>query len=339
MKFLSGWGRKVVAAVAVLIIGTPFVVSAQEKVRLRFASLWPPGDPPNTAAETLAKKFNARVKGYEIVVFPSGQLAKPEEALDALRTKTVELAGWPVGVYASVDPRFAAAEVPLLFNNVRADAAAQELLIAAYDEILTEKFNVKPITLFTCLGLELCSRKPVKKLEDWKGLLVHSVSPTVSTFLQAMGASPVPLPFAEGYQAMQRRVVDGTMQSPQFLVTFKMWEVGKYTTKGYLLPASIMFCVNREVFNSMPSEVQNVLIEVGKEVSRETNQVFIDAWGKAFNTLSKHGMVINAIPKEERLRWRKHLEPVISEMFAKMGDFGKTVQSIAEQVNAKYPYE
>ncbi|MEM0488057.1 MAG: TRAP transporter substrate-binding protein DctP [candidate division WOR-3 bacterium] len=312
---------------------------AQQKVRLRLASLWPPGDPPNTAAENLAKKFNSRVKGYEIVVFPSGQLAKPEEVLDAIRTKTVELGGFPVGVYASVDPRFAAAEVPLLYNGPEADAAAQKRLLPVYDDILTKRFNAKGVALFTCLGLELCSRKEVKKLSDWKGLLVHSVSPATSEFLQAMGASPVPMPFAEGYQAMQRKVVDGTMQSPQFLVSFKMWEVGKFATKAYLLPASIIYCVNLDVFRSMPPEVQSALLEAGAEVSQETNEFFVKAWREAFDTLFKNGMKIYAVPQEERERWRQHIQPAITRLFEKMGDFGKMVQNIAEEVNKEYPYK
>ena len=71
-----------------------------------------------------------------IEVHPSESLVKIGESMDALRTGAVEMAAFPIGLFASMDRRFAAAELPFLANNAEADAALQVELMPRYSEIM-----------------------------------------------------------------------------------------------------------------------------------------------------------------------------------------------------------
>jgi TRAP-type C4-dicarboxylate transport system substrate-binding protein len=204
---------------------------------------------------------------------------------------------------------------------------------------MEKKFNSKAIFSFTCLALDVCSTKPVKTEADWKGLLTQSVSPQSAKFIEAMGGAPVAMPFPEGYQALQKGIVNATMQSSSMMIMFKLTEVGKYVTRGYLIPASLIIAVNMDAFKKMPPNMQNILVEVGKQQQKETNDYFIKIAQENTKTLTKMGEEVYALPKGERDRWAKKVQAYCDSLLKAMEpEFSAQVKKIAAGVNAKYPY-
>jgi TRAP-type C4-dicarboxylate transport system substrate-binding protein len=329
-----------------LVVGLSLIISttsysAEPKAKvLRLAGLWPPLDPVTIQLKAFADKFNKRVGGkYVVEVHPGEELVKVIESVDSVRTGAVEMAGWPIGVFASIDKRFAAAEVPFLVNNVEGDAAMQVALMPLYSQFMEKKFNSKAIFSFTCLALDILSTKPVKTVADWKGLLVQSVSPQSAKFIEYMGGSEVPLPFPEAYDAIQKKVVAATMQSSSMMIMFKLTEVGKYVTRGYLIPASIIIAVNMDAYKKMPKDVQNALIEAGKNQQKEANDYFIGVAQENTGTLTKMGVEVYNLPKAERDKWVEKVRPYSDSLIAGMGDFGKELKKAAKEINSKYPYK
>jgi TRAP-type C4-dicarboxylate transport system substrate-binding protein len=333
-----------------LVVGSFLIISSiissisygaeQKATVLRLAGPWPPLDPVTLQLQAFADKFNKRAGGkYVVEVHPGESIVKLGESVDALRTGSVEMAGWPIGMFASVDRRFAAAEVPFLVNTVEGDAAMQVALMPLYSQFMEKKFNSKAIFSFTCLALDVCSTKPVKTAADWKGLLTQSVSPQSAKFIEAMGGAPVAMPFPEGYQALQKGIVNATMQSSSMMIMFKLNEVSKYVTRGYLIPASLIIAVNMDAFKKMPKDIQNILVDVGKQQQKETNDFFIGVAQKNTKTLTDMGLEVYALPKAERDQWAKKLQPYCDSLFKAMGpEFSAKVKKIAAEANAKYPY-
>jgi len=327
--------------VASTLFSPPLSYSAQSKATvLRLAGPWPPMDPVTIQLQAFAKKFNERAGGrYIVEVHPGESLIKLGESIDALRMGAVEMAGWPIGMFASVDKRFAAAEVPFLVNSVEADAAMQVAMMPLYNQFMEKKFNAKAIFTFTCLALDVCSTKPVKTASDWQGLLTQSVSPQSAKFIEAMGGAPVAMPFPEGYQALQKGVVNASMQSSSMMIMFKLNEVSKYVTRGYLIPASLMIAVNMDTFEKMPKDIQEIMLGAGKEQQKETNDYFIGIAKENTKTLTDMGIEVYALPKSEREKWAEALKQYQEKLFKDMGpEFSKKVREIAAEVNSIYPY-
>jgi len=331
----------VVLVVGSLFIAAPFSYSAETKATvLRLAGPWPPLDPVTLQLKAFADKFNKQAGGkYSVEVHPGESLIKINESVDAVRTGSVEMAGWPIGMFASVDKRFAAAEVPFLVNSVEGDAAMQVALMPLYSQFMEKKFNQKAIFSFTCLALDVCGTKPVKTAADWKGLLTQSVSPQSAKFIEAMGGASVAMPFPEGYQALQKGVVNATMQSSSMMIMFKLNEVSKYVTRGYLIPASLIIVVNMDAYKKMPKDMQDLLVKAGKEQQKETNDYFIKVAKENTNTLTKMGLEVYTLPKAERDQWAKKLQPYCDSLFSAMGpEFSGQVKKFAAEMNAKYSY-
>ena len=331
----------VVMIVASTLFSPALSYSADSKATiLRLAGPWPPMDPVTVQLQAFAEKFNERAGGgYIVEVHPGESLIKLGESIDALRMGAVEMAGWPIGMFASVDRRFAAAEVPFLVNSVEGDAAMQVAMMPLYNQFMEKKFNAKAIFTFTCLALDVCSTKPVKTATDWQGLLTQSVSPQSAKFIEAMGGASVAMPFPEGYQALQKGVVNATMQSSSMMIMFKLNEVSQYVTRGYLIPASLMIAVNMNTFNKMPKDIQDIMVEVGKEQQKETNDYFISIAKQNTKTLTDMGIEVYTLPKSERDKWVEALQPYQEKLFKDMGpEFSEKVKKIAAEVNSEYPY-
>jgi TRAP-type C4-dicarboxylate transport system substrate-binding protein len=50
------------------------------------------------------------------------------------------------------------------------------------------------------------------------------------------------------------------------------------------------------------------------------------------------GVTVHYLPKAERDRWAKQLDPYVEKQLSSFGDLGQKVKKIAEEVNKKYPY-
>jgi TRAP-type C4-dicarboxylate transport system substrate-binding protein len=310
-----------------------------EPVVLRVATPYPALDPVNLEVQKLADGFNARTDGkYIMEVHPGESLVKMMENVDAVRTGAVEMAGFPLGTFGSLDPRLSTAEVPFLYSTINAEAAALDSLVPMYNQFMEEKFNQKMLGACTAMGCEMIGNKEVKTMEDWDGLLVQSLSPTHSGFIEALGGAAVSAVFTEAYSVLEKGVVDVTMCSPMFMESFGLYEVADYVTLGYFVPASLCVTINMDTWNSLPKDVQDILLDESAKFQRSANDSFVTMYEANREALAGY-VDVYILPAAERDKWRAVVWPAVSEpILAAMGDFGQEVSRIAEDVNAQYPY-
>lgn len=307
---------------------------------LRMGYPWPPLDDLGVQLQALADGFNARTGGkYVIETHPGESIVKMNETLDSIRTGAVEMGAFPAGPFSGLDPIFAAAEMPFLYNTAEGDAAAQVQLLPNYSAITEKKFNQKSISGWTVLGLELCSVNQIKTLADWKGLLIQSISPQNAQMESLLGASPVAMTFPEAYQAIQKKIVSATMQSTSMVGMFKLYEVAKYETLGYLMPASLLVTINKDAWNKLSKEAQDILVDEGLKTQIRANDFMVKRYATNIPELEKFGMTVYYLPKAERDVWAAKVQPYVDDLFKQMDpDFAAKLKSIAADVNSKYAY-
>jgi TRAP-type C4-dicarboxylate transport system substrate-binding protein len=331
-------------AVAIISMSLGALVSCsdepEETVVLRLAVPWPIGDPVTNNVQEFLDKFNAQADGkYVIELHPGESLVATNDSMDALRTGSVEMAGWPIGIYGNLDPVFSCAELPFVVNSVEGDAALTVEMLPLYDEVMTEKFNTKPIFAFTCLGIDMMSKEPVHTLADWDGLLTQTISPQTAKVVELLGGAGVAMPFAEGYQGLQKGTIEASLQSGSMMIMFKMNEVADYVLSAYLTPASIVIAINLEVYNDMPKDIQELIVKLGKEAQASTNEFFVNVYWKNYDTMEDLGITVYRLPKAERDIWAEKLDPYAEELFAEMDpDMANKIRAIAEDLDKKYPY-
>jgi TRAP-type C4-dicarboxylate transport system substrate-binding protein len=315
---------------------------AQKKpVIIRHVLPTPEGDYPQTFRDKeMAKRFNERAKGeYVIEVHAGGALAKLPEYFDAIRIGAVEMEFSNWGMFSFLDPRLGLLETPFLFNNNPATIAACKQMLPLFDQILQEKFNAKGVAMMNTGGLGLFSQKPVRTLEDWKGLLTASVSPVTSTMIKDLGGSPVTIVFFETYEALQKKTVDAAAQSAHGGVVFSFPDICKHFTAIFSVPAPAGYSINLDVWKKMPPHIQKILQEeTARAADWMSNVLVTELPDSDLKVFKEKGVTVYYLPKEERGKWAKQLEPYKEKQLSSFGELGQKIKKIADEMNKKYPY-
>jgi TRAP-type C4-dicarboxylate transport system substrate-binding protein len=324
------------------VIGSGTAIAQKKPVVIRHVLATPEGDYPQTFRDKeMAKRFNERAKGeYVIEVYAGGALAKLPEYFDAVRIGAVEMAHSNWGMFTFLDPRFGLLETPFLYNNNPATNAACKPLLPLYDQILQEKFNAKGLAMMSTGGLGLWSQKPVKTLGDMKGLLTASVSPITSVLVKDLGGSPVTIVFFEIFEALAKKTVDAAVQSSHGGVVFGFPDVCKYFTAFYGIPAPAGYTINLDVWKKMPKHIQQILLEETTRSAEWMNNVVVTELPDSdLKVFKEKGVTVYYMPKEERDRWAKQLEPYKEKQLSSFGELGQKIKKIADDVNKKHPYK
>jgi TRAP-type C4-dicarboxylate transport system substrate-binding protein len=89
----------------------------------------------------------------------------------------------------------------------------------------------KPLVIWTGDAAAVMTRsKPVRRLEDMKGMKIRTPSSAQSEQLIALGATPIDMPAGQIYNSIERGVVDGALISMAGAIDFKLLEVCRHFT-------------------------------------------------------------------------------------------------------------
>jgi TRAP-type C4-dicarboxylate transport system substrate-binding protein len=336
MKRLSVLLSILVVVLLVISLVTSCTPKPEEAVLLRLGHTFPAGDEVCMHLDKLAEQFNEAAGGqYQMKHYPGEALVKVTETIPAVGTGAIEMTVTPIAVFTGLDPRFG--PVPFSMNNIQANVAACKLILPLYSEILEEKFNQKAISCFTVDGLELISQRPVKTLEDWKGLLVAAIDPQCALIAEALGGSSVVTTWVEGYSVLEKGVVDAELQSVPGWLVMKLPDVANYGTLFYAVPTFIVITINLDIYNAMPENTQDMLVDLGQWSLQDMGEYYLAKHENDLDEIEALGMEIYTLPKEERDRWKEAYSPYAEEQLSQMGDFAQKLNQIADQVNSQFP--
>jgi TRAP-type transport system periplasmic protein len=132
-----------------------------------------------------------------------------------------------------------------------------------------EHKGLKMLMLFTHQpGGPHTTKKPIRTLEDFKGLRLRFASPTVRDLVAALGATPVGVPPTEIAEGLQKGTIDGAfMDYGGVGIAFKLGGTIKYSTELYAYVTSFGLGLNEDFWNRLPADLKKLVIDTtnGKE--------------------------------------------------------------------------
>ena len=314
--------------------------SAGEQVLIRVTTPVPGGDEFVTWAQEGMDRFNARTNGaYKMEIFPGGQLGPFPESLDAIRTGAIEAGLIPLAAFGGSVPEFGLIELPFLFNNGEADAYAMPSIQTVWDELSQAQANQKTLgCIFVGSANFLSTKKPLKTLEDLKGLIIGVDAPPMVELVKALGASGIVVDFTEDYSSLQKGVIDVKTSAAQYIYIAKLYEVAKYYTVFHGVGGMYAFTINLDVYNKMPKDIQDALNEEMSATAKSISEKYVTKLYELEPVLADLGLEYYYLPTAERDAWKALAYPATLDALSKAGDVGTRVKQIADEANAKYPY-
>jgi len=136
------------------------------------------------------------------------------DALRLLRSGTFDVMSVQIGMASRDDPFFEGVDLIGVSTSTPELRKAVDAYREVFDERLQRRFNAKLLTLWPFGPQVFYCNKPIKTLDDLKGLKVRSFTPSMAALVQSLGATPVTLQFSEVYPALQRGVANCGVTSP-----------------------------------------------------------------------------------------------------------------------------
>ncbi|MBW1802538.1 MAG: TRAP transporter substrate-binding protein [Deltaproteobacteria bacterium] len=266
------------------------------------------------------EKTNGRVK---INIYPSAALAKPGSMYDAVKAGTVDICFDAGPYYMGRHLMSEATQLPFLgAHSSRAASRAWMDLYNEFPELKKEYSDVHLLWLASQGPGQLISRKPVKKMEDMKGLIVRAPG-GIGEIVKALGGSPVSMPAPHCYIALSKGTVEGTIFPGEAITTWKLHEVTKYITVGDFYVQWFWTVMNQKKFNSLPKDIQKIIDECSGAAGADLHGKEWDAADKAgFEFAKQKGMEFINLSPEEMARWERACAPITERWITRMAGKG-----------------
>ena len=294
-----------------------------------YSTFFPPTHIQTKVPVAWAKEIEERSNGQiKIKIFTGGSLTPAPQVYDGV-VKGISDFGLSVFAYSPGRfPVIAAIDNPLGYPN--AFVATRTI-----NEV-NRRFQPKELSdVHVCYlyahgpGLLHTARKPVRTLEDVKGLKIRSTG-TSQLIVRALGAAPVAMSQGETYDALKKNIVDGTLVPVEALEGFKQAEVLKYTTLTYSSSYSQGFFVvmNLKKWNALPKDLQEIITDVSKAYECVTAKAWGDSDVSGHAFAQKLGQEFITLSDEESAKFKKAVQPVFDQYIEnanKKGINGKAV--------------
>jgi len=309
-------------AICLVFIFVPSSQSAPspaEKINLRFAIDYPE---PSSLYQSLIKpilddveqKSNGRIT---LTRYLGGILGKGPENYDMAKTGKVDFTSHATGYTPGRFPMCDVLSLPGAFEN---NVASQEVALAVYDRILHKEFpdthslSFHQAQLFYVYTVD----KPIRVMEDFKGLKIRTAGGFVTDALKALGAAPVPVSLGEVYTSLQTGVINGVVIGPSAFPGFKLQEVLKHGTRFKFGTTTHVFTMNSNTWGKIPADLRPVI----EQAVRKWGGLQMAMWQKddifVTKTLKDKGGSTYTLPPAEEARWIEVLKPIVSNWIGGM---------------------
>jgi TRAP-type C4-dicarboxylate transport system substrate-binding protein len=284
---------------------------AAKTIELKYSIFFPPTHIQTRTGASWAKEIETRTHGrVKITIFPGGALTQAPQCYEGVVNGISDLGMSCLAYTPGRFPLLEGLDLPLGYpNGVVATRIATEL---------TEKYKTAEAADTHVLYVHahgpglLASRKPVRSLEDLKGLKVRGTGLSLK-IVDALGGTPVAMEQGDTYASLQKGVVDATLCPIEALKGWKQGEVISSITEvpavGYT--TAMFVTMNLKKWQSLAPEIQKVFTDVSQEWVARHGQAWdqADAEGRAFVQGLGHETI--SLSAREQQRWKQAVQPVL----------------------------
>ena len=153
--------------------------------------------------------------------------------------------------------------------------------------------------------------------------------PSHIAFFKAMGATAIPISWAEVYTSLQTGVVDGQHNPLGQIIQNKIYEVQKYLSLTNHIFSTHWFLINENFMLSLPIEHQKIITDaalVAKIASRGITRI-VASTDKGIPFLAKHMEIYQPSAKEKETFGAVTIPAMRAFIRDNMGETGVTLQN------------
>ena len=232
--------------------------------------------PEHVGAETFKETIESASDGRVFVdIYPASQLGSLREQTESTQIGEIDITMQPTAVVSPFVEDIGIVDLPYLWPKdydalfeVQDGDLGNELL----ERLEQGQFHglglwFQGFKLITTDGVE------IHEPSDFEGLSIRTMeAPVLLSQYEAWGGNPVPVPYAEVYNALQQGVVDGQENPLQTIIMNNYHEVQDTIIQSYHGTMTYVVMANKAWFDGLPEDIQQLVEEAelaGRKAARE----------------------------------------------------------------------
>lgn len=314
-------GLLVVSLMAAMVLTPEAAAQSGSTMHIRFSTWHPPMSREVKTVwipmlEELKKRSGGRIT---YTMYAGGALGKGPEHYDIVAKGLSDMgyftATWTPG-------RFPVSDVLSLAASIEGKDVSTEIGNALYEKLLKNEFpGVKMIELNGCIQSFLWTTKPIRSIDDVRGLRIRSPGGHQTHYIKALGAEPVFMPLGDVYLSMQTGTIDGLVTCPPLVLAYKLYEVAKQGTLATFGCVTEGVIMNQKSWDNAPNDLKPVIMAVCSNPFRTTGGLTRDVYKTMMKEIADKGVELHRMPNDKQTRWfklfQKETKKWVSELEAK----------------------
>lgn len=287
----------VVIALALTLVLGNVVYAAKYSLKIGFVVT--DQDPMYFGAEALKKAVEEQTNGeVSIEIYPSSQLGDTKDIQEQAKMGANVATISDAGRLAEMVPELGIMLAPYVADSY---AELKKLSLSdtwkGWEEELAQQHGLRVLAFNWYQGARhLLTNKPITVPADLKGIRMRTPgSPVWQETVQAMGATPVAMAWAEVYPAIQQKVIDGAEAQYPAIYGASLYEVVKYITKTSHFLLNTPLVVSEEWFQKLPPEYQKILVDEAVKAGELASNMTLEKESEYEAKIKEAGVIVNEI--------------------------------------------
>ena len=277
--------------------------------------------PKGIAASLLMERVNTEMDGSMCMeVFPNSTLYTDEQVIEALLRGDVQLAAPSLSLFESITKAYRLFDLPFMFKNIEAVDAFQASETGQGMLDMMQRRGLQGLGYWHNGMKQFSAKVPLISPSDANGLKFRvQPSDVLVAQMEALGASPQPMAFAEVYGALQTGVVDGQENTWSNIYGQKFFEVQDGITETNHGIIDYMVVTSVDFLDSLDAEVRDQFLTILNEVTTERNAAVGEVDLEARQAIVDAGGEIRELTAEQRAEWVAVMKPVWAQFADEVG--------------------
>jgi len=262
-------------------------------------------------AELVKQRSNGRVS---IQIYPAQQLGTDHEMIAMAQTGELDIILPPSAKLSALVPAMQLFDMPFLFPT---HESAYRILDNQPGLALLSKLkehSLMGVAFWESGFKHLTANRPIQNMDDLKDMRFRIMrSQALKDQFAVWGAESIPINFSKAYQALVDGVVDGQENPLTSIYSMKLHRAQSHlilSGHGYL---SQVLIFSKVVFDQLPVDVQDILVESAKDVTDEQRRQARRMNDDLLAKISETNIKIVNLPDKMKQKMRKLSRKVLEK--------------------------
>jgi len=267
---------------------------------VKFATLAPEGSSPVKVMRDFDKAIREQSGGrVGFKIYAGGVAGDEKDVVRKIKLGQYNAAGFTGVGINEIAKKVRILDAPFLFKN----HDEVDFIVDKFDKEFEQAIEEGGFVLLGWAEVGLVyiySDMPVASADDLKKtkIWMWEGDPIAEAAFQAIGVSPIPLSITDVSTSLQTGMINTVYTPPYELVALSWYTRVKYMLGEPLANSQGAVLISKKMFDSMPKDLQDILLTNGKKYFRQLTLDSREENRKAITTLKEKGMTVIAPSKE-----------------------------------------